>query len=378
MNFVDEYFQENPNERPRTEQIPVVSYGYANDLKARNRSIRAISSSGSWTLLWLIIVSNIISFAVSFIMGFMAGMNGETDIDQNLAISIINILVVVIGYPIAFYKFGKSRGRGFTEPLGSLFSKPQKSAVWVIKWVCISLSLTYLVAYGADFIVTLINSGLAELGSSLSINTTNIDFGDTGFGYFTYLFLVAISAPIMEELLFRGILYKNSESLGELFAVALSGITFGLYHANGVQSLYTIVLGVTSCLLLLKTESIIPSMILHFMLNGVSTFYKLTGPYSDFDFDRFKTHDTIYIKEHFGALLLNVLPALFVLAVIIIGLILFIVEVVRHIKNRSLHFDNGCYDISPAKKFLLYFSSPVTIITYLLIIITLVINTFLS
>lgn len=293
MSFVDEYFQDNPNKRPRTEQIPVVSYGYANDLKARNRSIRAISSSGSWTLLWLIIVSNIISFAVSFIMGFMAGMNGETDIDQNLAISIINILVVVIGYPIAFYKFGKSRGRGFTEPLGSLFSKPQKSAVWVIKWVCISLSLTYLVAYGADFIVTLINSSLAELGSSLYINTTNIDFGDSGFGYFTYLFLVAISAPIMEELLFRGILYKNSEPLGELFAVALSGITFGLYHANGVQSLYTIVLGVTSCLLLLKTESIIPSMILHFMLNGVSTFYKLTGPYSDFDFDRFKTHDTI-------------------------------------------------------------------------------------
>lgn len=376
MSFVDEYFKENPDQRPVAEEPPMASYGYVNNTRARNRSIRAISSSNSLALLWLMIASFVLSFAVSFFMGFVAGMNGETDINQELAMAVINVLIIPIGYPLAFHMFGKSKGERFTDYLGSLFSKPQKSVGWIIKWLCISLGITYLWIYGSYFIVELINSGLSGLGSSLSIHTSNVDFGDSSFGNLVYLFLVAISAPIMEEILFRGIVYKNSEPLGELFAVLLSGITFGMYHANGVQSLYTIMLGVFACLLVLKTESIIPAMILHFLLNGVSTFSKLTESYSDFDFDRFGTHDTLYIKEHFGALLINILPVLFVCAVIIIGLVFFIIEIVKHVKNRSFHFDKGEYEISSVGKFLVYFSSPATIITYLFIIIMFVINTF--
>ena len=78
-------------------------------------------------------------------------------------------------------------------------------------------------------------------------------------------------APVVEEIIFRKLLLDRLRRFGDLAAILLSGIVFGLFHMNLLQFLYASVLGFIFAYVTLKTNTIRYSIILHVLINMIGT-----------------------------------------------------------------------------------------------------------
>jgi membrane protease YdiL (CAAX protease family) len=87
------------------------------------------------------------------------------------------------------------------------------------------------------------------------------------------ILLIAIAAPISEEICFRGMLYGGlRERFPRLAAALIAGILFGALHAlTGISAVPPLIaFGFVLCLLYEKTGSIVPGILLHMLNNSVA------------------------------------------------------------------------------------------------------------
>lgn len=79
---------------------------------------------------------------------------------------------------------------------------------------------------------------------------------------------VGILVPICEELIFRYFIF-NSVKFGtsKYFAILFSSLLFAIAHGNPIQQIYTFIYGVVFVTLNIKYNSILPSIILHIVIN---------------------------------------------------------------------------------------------------------------
>ena len=91
-------------------------------------------------------------------------------------------------------------------------------------------------------------------------------------GYILIIIAVAIIAPIGEELLFRGFLQQFLEQHWKDItrAVLVTSLLFAMIHFNPFWTIQIYMLGIILGFLSWKTQSIIPSIILHSMNNGAA------------------------------------------------------------------------------------------------------------
>lgn len=87
------------------------------------------------------------------------------------------------------------------------------------------------------------------------------------------IFATVILAPIGEELVFRGLTMKYAERAFQRFWAAnlFQAFLFGLMHMNWVQGVYAFAGGLVLGWLAHRYHSIIPSMVMHFVVNTAST-----------------------------------------------------------------------------------------------------------
>jgi membrane protease YdiL (CAAX protease family) len=82
-------------------------------------------------------------------------------------------------------------------------------------------------------------------------------------GIFTFITMV-IAAPILEELLFRGIILDGLlKKYSPTTAILLSSILFGIAHLNPWQFVMALLIGVFSGWIYSETRSLLPSIIIH-------------------------------------------------------------------------------------------------------------------
>ena len=87
------------------------------------------------------------------------------------------------------------------------------------------------------------------------------------------ILVVVLIGPVMEELLFRGILYRRlRDYLGVGWAAALSGVFFGVIHGNLVQGVYAGLFGVVLALLYEHFGTLAAPLTAHFTNNLTASF----------------------------------------------------------------------------------------------------------
>ena len=90
-----------------------------------------------------------------------------------------------------------------------------------------------------------------------------------GFGFVGVFFVVAIMAPIAEEILFRGVILDGLKSgFSTLICALVCGALFSLYHQNPVQTAYQFCCGFAYALLALRAGSVLPTILAHFLNNA--------------------------------------------------------------------------------------------------------------
>lgn len=94
---------------------------------------------------------------------------------------------------------------------------------------------------------------------------------------FLLLILAAgILVPILEELLFRGIIFSMLEKIKKgWFAVVVSAILFAFAHMNLIQGVYTFIMGLISGFIYLKTKDLRWTILMHMTINTISAFTSL-------------------------------------------------------------------------------------------------------
>lgn len=103
--------------------------------------------------------------------------------------------------------------------------------------------------------------------------------GTTGFwAPFLLVLLASVGAPLVEEFLFRGVLYQAARlRLGVWPAIIVSGLIFGFVHPVGIASMLAIAtLGGVFAWMAETRKSLAPSMLAHFLQNFTTTILLLS------------------------------------------------------------------------------------------------------
>lgn len=84
------------------------------------------------------------------------------------------------------------------------------------------------------------------------------------------LALMAMTPALVEETTFRGAIYNTLKGSRPIIAIIISAFIFGLMHMNFNQMAYAVVLGIIMAIVLEATDSIVATMMMHFIYNGNS------------------------------------------------------------------------------------------------------------
>lgn len=90
--------------------------------------------------------------------------------------------------------------------------------------------------------------------------------------YFFVFMSVVFLGPIVEELMFRGILFNIlSKKFNLIIGAILSGLVFGIWHMELIQSIYTALFGIVLAILYAKSGSLLFPILCHIVYNFVGT-----------------------------------------------------------------------------------------------------------
>ena len=131
--------------------------------------------------------------------------------------------------------------------------------------------------------ICLIALGLNWASSELFSRLTNIDLADQDLVKFitsnalslrskAILFVfILIEAPVVEELLFRGVLFGGLTKIMPIWpAILLSGLVFAVIHVNAATLIPLWFLGAAFAWLYVRTGTLLAPMAVHFTFNAVN------------------------------------------------------------------------------------------------------------
>lgn len=167
------------------------------------------------------------------------------------------LALIVISFPVYYLIIRRipNSARGETVKL-----KP--SRFFMIFFICVAAM------YISNFLGSLLTIGIAlSKGEKELFNPAINAFMNSNYIIsFTYAALVA---PVFEELIFRKILLDKLRRFGDLPAILMTGIAFGLFHMNLSQFFYAAVLGFIFAYVTIRTNTVKYSILLHMMVNSI-------------------------------------------------------------------------------------------------------------
>ena len=172
--------------------------------------------------------------------------------------------IVTIPFMMPFYKQDQAfAGR---EEIHDWFTRERLCVIGasVLIVACISISLNNIISMTP--LVT----------ASVGYQEANANF----YGSTLVLELIssALMTPILEELVFRGILFTRLKSMiPKIPAIIVSALIFAAVHFNIVQFIYAFLLGIVLAILMDQADHVYPAIIGHITANLIAVLRTETG-----------------------------------------------------------------------------------------------------
>ena len=136
-----------------------------------------------------------------------------------------------------------------------------------------------------DFIMAIVGGAGVSIALNIVIALTNMAGKDTAFvevsdsitsnPLIVTIICAGILIPIVEEILFRGLIFNRIKCQYNFVAgLLISSLLFGIYHGNIVQGIYATLLGIFIGFAYHKTKSILIPIFIHM---GGNTFVSIYG-----------------------------------------------------------------------------------------------------
>lgn len=194
-------------------------------------------------------------FAVAWIITYVVLGSAGDNMSENIGIpKIVTLPVLMILSAVLFFFIKRN---GLTEKYG--LCKSQISSAKMLFYFPLIVLLTANLWYGV-----VVNESPSEV-----------------LLYILSMFCVGF----LEEMIFRGFLFKAMAENGVKSAIIVSSVTFGIGHIvnlingsemdllpNILQIIYAVAIGFTFVMIYYKTKSLLPCIIAHSVFNGLSAF----------------------------------------------------------------------------------------------------------
>ncbi|HIZ56667.1 MAG TPA: CPBP family intramembrane metalloprotease [Firmicutes bacterium] len=338
-------------------------------VRAVKKKLRSCSNRNSLAIFLFLVFGNVFTIILSMLIGFAAGLLGYVDTERMMTLANLAAALglYVIGVPLVVLIRNLGKGHHRTK---DYFARPQVSGGFICKWTVIGVGVAYLINYVCSFIWWLISL------TGFEMHVPEMTSENSPLGIAVTMLMMAVLAPIFEELLCRGSLLFHTRAYGEWFAVITVGLMFGLLHANYQQIFFAAGLGIICGFVTVKAKSIWPAICIHFVLNligALQTVLLSASGLMEMEALDVEVEMTDWLAQvQIIPLLLVYLLAFLCLVFAIVALVLLVLEIVRH--RDRLHLKNPCPILSTRQKFVTYFTAPGTICVVILLLVWTVVN----
>ena len=329
------------------------------DLK---KKITTASNQNSLILImWLILtlVFQVVLYVVAMIF--------SPTVDPEMLDRVYNLAAYLAQYvgavPLAILISKSIFGDKGSPSFRTAFQKPQASGGQLVRWIFISFFFIYGTAIASNLLFTLL-----EAITGIELHSVDMTTDENLLSRITSVISMMFLAPFFEETMFRANIVRNGSRFGSWNIIIITGLTFGLWHCNYEQLLYAGVMGICAGFLTVKTRSVIPSLVLHFIMNTIGTVQSMTLGTLDQD----KLNDTEYIMSNLGAAIAMMCSSGIMYALVITGLVLFIIELNSH--KDTFVLDDPVPEKGEVTK--TYLTAPLTIIMFLVFIAATLLRAF--
>lgn len=133
------------------------------------------------------------------------------------------------------------------------------------------LSCTGL-AMGASHLGLILTAVLLLVASLFGLNPPDLPiiFPTTPIAWILMVLNMTVLPAVVEELIFRGIVLHSLRPFGNLPALLISSLFFGLMHRNMLQFSHAFVLGLVLGYVVIQTGSVYTGMFIHFINNLIA------------------------------------------------------------------------------------------------------------
>ena len=132
----------------------------------------------------------------------------------------------------------------------------------------------FLLALGLSTALSMVVNIVNEALTSTGVEMTTPDFTPNLDTLNNILLIIStcIVAPIFEELLFRGLILTALRKFGNTNAMIITSLLFALIHGNIPQSIPTFAISMILCYVVIRTKSLLPAILIHFINNATGIF----------------------------------------------------------------------------------------------------------
>ncbi len=213
--------------------------------------------------LFALILPILLSLVFSLIANLIAGVNNSeaTDITDSIWFNAVYGVVTAICYVSLYLIYNKTQRIEY-KAINLNFKMKWYTYLLIVAIGIISL-------FGLQYFIGVIDNILKAIGFPLEGGTTESLTNPQSFGIFALSVVVTCIIPaITEELLFRGIILNGLRTrFNDVQAIFMSAFMFALMHQNLQQLVYPFLLGSIMAWLVLRTGSLVSSILVHFINN---------------------------------------------------------------------------------------------------------------
>lgn len=219
--------------------------------------------SRAWTVRYAV-AAFVITFAGDIVLGLLLRHAFGVHLKVGVGVLIVDTTLLASLLPVA-----SRRGLSLSD-LGVRAAPSMRSLGLVILMLVAyallaagysALFIGHSARHSADLL-----SGVRHLGTVLTVIT---------------VVAVAVSAPVVEEIFFRGLLYRSLRNrLPVPWAALIGGALFGLVHIIGYPLITVpvkMLFGILACLLYERTGSLLPGIAVHSFVDASAIDWALTG-----------------------------------------------------------------------------------------------------
>lgn len=273
--------------------------------------------SANKLLLFFLIYSILMQFVVASFASVLE------NIDMLLLLFLQDVFLILL--PIIMYLLVTKRKITELVPLHLL---DFKNIIYVILITVFTYPIMSCVSYISQiFVSTAANDTITEYMNNYSTAACLLGF--------------ALIPAVFEEVFCRGVIQSNYKTASPIVMYLMSGIAFGIIHMNFQQMSYAIVAGIMLAFLVHQTNSILASVLSHFIINGsqVVVFKALSPLLDNIEETADVSSSTIFTNPR--DILLEVLYLCFMSGICLVILSYIVKKFKAHNKERAERYLNN-------------------------------------